>query len=910
MATDFTSGSKPERLKELLGVGLEGSTARGETQHTTPLDLFLERPGSRIGCYELKRLLGEGAMAVVYLAQQHQPVRRQVALKIVKPGMDSKSIIVRFEVERQALALLDHPNIAHVYDAGTTEDRRPYFAMEYVEGPSITQYCDKNRLSIKERLHLFLQVCRAVHYAHQKGIIHRDIKPSNILVSIQDGETVPKVIDFGLAKAFRGSLSERTVVTEQGQLLGTPEYMSPEQADMANEDIDTRSDIYSLGVLLYVLLTGVLPFDSTTFREGGIEHIRQVICKNDPKTPSTRLTGLGEEAKRVAESRRTEAAVLARRLQNELEWIPLKAMRKERSERYRSVSELAVDVENYLNGAPLLAGPPGSLYQIRKFVHRNRTLVSGVAAVLVVLVAGIIASTLFAIGQTRARAEAQAVSDFLRYSVLESLDPFKVRGRKITINSVLDTASESLGGEFKGTPLVEAEIRDTLGNAYWSLGMHERAELHLRRSWDIQQAQQGPEHPAALASAHQLGWVYFAQSRYPEAEQFLAYASDTRCRLLGEEHEDTVYSTTALACVYAVQGRFQLAEGLLGKALDNTRRVLGEEHPYIPAIMNATAWCYELQGRYKDAEHLARRGLEIAYVVLGENDWFALLLKKTIARTCILQGSYDEAEQLLLEALRGLRGVWGQEHPDTLETMAALGRLYHAQGRYDEAKSCLDQALENSLQVLGEIHYITAECMYERGRLYLSQDEYDEAESPLERALKIMDQILGEENWFTLLVMNSVGGLHIAQGRYSQAEQLLTEALETGRRILGDDHPDTLESMNNFGLLRREQNRYDEAESLLRQALDGRRDKLGPDHPACFQSMHELAVLYIVQARYENAEPLLLEAYNGREAKLGRDHPHTVDSLNQLVHLYESWNKPNEAAQWRGRLSDAADAEE
>jgi serine/threonine protein kinase len=351
--------------------------------------------------------LGEGAVAVVYLAQQHQPVKRQVALKIIKPGMDSKTIVARFEAERQALALLDHPNIAQIHDAGTTEDRRPYFAMEYVDGLAITHYCDKHRLPVNERLHLFLLVCRAVHHAHQKGIIHRDIKPSNILVCIQNDEAVPKVIDFGLAKAVRGSLSERTLVTEQGQLLGTPEYMSPEQADMANQDVDIRSDIYSLGVLLYVLLTGVLPFDSASFRESGLEYIRQVICETDPKTPSTRLTGLGKEATKAAESRSTEVATLARCLRKELEWIPLKAMRKECAERYQSASELADDVENYLKGAPLIAGPPSTWYQVKKFVTRKKALVTGTVVVTVVLIVGIVVSTVFALGQLRARSEAE-----------------------------------------------------------------------------------------------------------------------------------------------------------------------------------------------------------------------------------------------------------------------------------------------------------------------------------------------------------------------------------------------------------------------------------------------------------------------------------------------------------------------
>ncbi|UCG57348.1 MAG: serine/threonine protein kinase, partial [Phycisphaerales bacterium] len=339
-------GLKPGQLNRLLSVGVE------ETKSTSST---LEELDGYIGQYRLLNVLGEGGMGVVYLAEQQHPIRRKVAIKVIKPGMDSKQIIARFEAERQALALLDHPNIAHVFEAGTSEDSHPYFVMEYVKGMPITEHCDHNKLTIEERLGLFLQICHAVHHAHQKGIIHRDIKPSNILISFQDDQAVPKIIDFGVAKAISQPLTERTLFTEQGQLFGTPEYMSPEQVDLATRDIDTRSDIYSLGVLLYVLLTGVLPFDSKTFREGGIEHIREVIRETEPKTPSTQLSNLGEEAGKVAQNRHTEVGTLARRLHKELEWIPLKAMRKERVERYRSASELADDIENYLNGAPLIA---------------------------------------------------------------------------------------------------------------------------------------------------------------------------------------------------------------------------------------------------------------------------------------------------------------------------------------------------------------------------------------------------------------------------------------------------------------------------------------------------------------------------------------------------------------------------
>ncbi len=356
-------------------------------------DARIDGPGTMIGRYELLNLIGEGGMGLVYLAEQKEPVRRKVALKIIKPGMDSRQVVARFEAERQALALLDHPNIAHVFDAGCTETGRPYFVMEYVKGLPITHYCDHNKVTIEQRLRLFEQVCEAVHHAHQKGIIHRDLKPSNILVSVHGDRAVPKIIDFGIAKAITQPLTDKTFVTFQGQLLGTPEYMSPEQVDLATQDIDTRSDIYSLGVVLYELLAGVLPFESDAFARAGLAEIQQTIREQEPASPSIRLTNLGEKAKTIAASRGTQVVPLARRLHRELEWIPLKAMRKDRCRRYRSASEMADDIRNYLTGLPLLAGPETTIYRVQKFVHKHAGSVATVALIVVSILLGLVVST-------------------------------------------------------------------------------------------------------------------------------------------------------------------------------------------------------------------------------------------------------------------------------------------------------------------------------------------------------------------------------------------------------------------------------------------------------------------------------------------------------------------------------------
>ncbi len=369
----------------------------------------IEGPGTMIGRYELLQLIGEGGMGLVYLADQKEPVKRRVALKIIKPGMDSKQVVARFEAERQVLALLDHPNIAHVLDAGTTGTGRPYFVMEYVKGLSITQYCDQNKVNIEQRLKLFRQVCEGVHHAHQKGIIHRDLKPSNILISVHGDRMVPKIIDFGIAKATTQALTDKTVFTYQGQLLGTPEYMSPEQVDLAAQDIDIRSDIYSLGVVLYELLAGVLPFEREALARLGFAEVQRTIQEQEPASPSIRLTNLGEQANTIAASRGTQAVPLARRLHRELEWIPLKAMRKDRCRRYRSAAELADDVQNYLDGNPLTAGPETAIYRVKKFVRRHAGSVTTAALIALAIILGFgTSTTMYAKAESARQEEATA----------------------------------------------------------------------------------------------------------------------------------------------------------------------------------------------------------------------------------------------------------------------------------------------------------------------------------------------------------------------------------------------------------------------------------------------------------------------------------------------------------------------
>jgi serine/threonine protein kinase len=474
-----------------------------------------ERPGTQIGPYKLLQQIGEGGMGVVYMAEQTEPVKRRVALKIIKPGMDTRQVIARFEAERQALSLMDHPNIAKVLDAGTTDSGRPYFVMELVKGQPITQYCDEHQFTPRQRLELLLPVCQAIQHAHQKGIIHRDIKPTNILVAEYDQKAVPKVIDFGVAKATSQALTEKTMFTGLGQIVGTLEYMSPEQAKVNQLDIDTRSDIYSLGVLLYELLTGSTPFDKERLRSAGWDEMLRIIREEEPSKPSTKLSESKDSLASISVQRHTEPAKLTRLVRGELDWIVMKALEKDRARRYETATGLANDIQRYLQDEPVLACPPSAAYRFRKFARRNKTTLATTAAVALALIAGIVGTTWQAIQATRERdravaaeglarrrleseqrerqraegAEAQAIAEakradaeteratkeaaiatavnlFLTDDVLAQANPNNEPDRNIKLTAVLDRAAKQVGQRFAAQPEVEAAIRQVIGSAY------------------------------------------------------------------------------------------------------------------------------------------------------------------------------------------------------------------------------------------------------------------------------------------------------------------------------------------------------------------------------------------------------------------------------------------------------------
>ena len=653
------------------------------------------RSTETIGPYRLLQRVGEGGMGEVWLAEQTRPVHRQVALKVIKAGMDTAQVVARFEAERQALALMSHPAIAQVFDAGVTPQGRPFFAMEYVRGEPITAYCDRQRLSMAQRLHLFIEVCDGVQHAHQKGIIHRDLKPSNILVTVLDDRAVPKIIDFGVAKATTQHLTERTLYTELGVLIGTPEYMSPEQAEMTGLDIDTRTDVYALGVILYELLAGVLPFDSKSLREKGLDEIRRTIRDTDPPRPSTRITSLGARATGVAEIRGTNPARLASQLRGDLDWITMKALEKDRTRRYGSVSDLAADLRRHLDDVPVLASPPSTVYRVSKFVRRHRMGVA-VAATLVFVLAAFAATMAvqarrIARERDRANTEAESakqVANFLS-GLFNVSDPSEARGNTLTAREILDKGAQNIERSLASQPQVRAKLEATIGNVYTNLGIYKAAAPLLERAVETQQRTLGPDHSETLSSMNALANVYWYQGRYDEAEPLYVAVLDRRRRTLGQEHAETLQAAYDLGSLYTVQRRWTEAEQLTRQTFEIQRRVAGEEHPDTLSTMNNLASLFWRQARYSDAEPLYVKILEIRRRSIGGDHPDTLTSIHNLATTYDALGRYADAERLYLEVCEAKRRVLGEVHPATTLSIARLAGMYVKIKRYDEAESLL-----------------------------------------------------------------------------------------------------------------------------------------------------------------------------------------------------------------------------
>ncbi|MGI9071762.1 MAG: tetratricopeptide repeat protein [Bryobacteraceae bacterium] len=786
----------------------------GDLASTRTLDP-VQRPGSMLGAYHLLDLIGEGGMGEVWRAEQSFPVRRRVAVKLIKAGMDTRAVVARFESERQALALMDHPTIAKVFDAGSTLEGRPYFVMEYVTGTPITVYCDEHKLTTRERLQLFIHVCEGVQHAHQKAIIHRDLKPSNILVTEVDGKPVPKIIDFGVAKAISHRLTHETFFTGIGTILGTPDYMSPEQASSAGEDIDTRADVYSLGIVLYELLVGALPFD---FRKLAFDEILRHLRQAEVTRPSTKLRTLHEQST-TAQNRRTEPAALIRQLRGDLDAITLKTLEKDRLRRYGAPSELAADISRYLRSEPVTARVPSVSYRARKYIRRHRAGVAVASALLLLLASFAITEAIQLRRTTRERDRADRITDFMT-RMFKVSNPSESLGNKVTAREILDRASKDIGSGLADDPALQAQMMDVMGTVYYNLGLYPQAESLFRRALQIHHKVFGPQHLKTAQSMNSLANTLDEEGHRADAAKLYAQALEIRRRVLGPEHPDTLKSINNLAITLVEQGRYREAEKLGRQVLDVRRRVLGPEHPDTLTSMDNLGDTLHSEGHHAEAEKLNREALEITRRVLGLENPATLRAMHHVANLLYDEGRYAEAEKLDREMLEIRRRVLGPDHPDTLDSLIALANTLSAEGRDPEAEKLDREAVDIQRRVLGPDHPETLLAMGNLAAILGEEHQYEAGEK-LERAVVDTERrVLGPEHPNTLYSISKLASILILRQHYDEAEKLSLQTLEIQRRVLGPDHPDTADTIYNLACIAAQRGRPDEAFSFLRNAVD------------------------------------------------------------------------------------------
>ncbi|MBX3463870.1 MAG: serine/threonine protein kinase [Planctomycetes bacterium] len=858
------------------------------------------RPGDTLGPYRVCGTAGAGSFGTVYTAEQSEPVSRRVALKVMHRGLDSSAARARFEAEQQALARMEHPAIARVYDAGTTPDGRPFFVMEFVDGLPITEHCQRRALDTAARLQIFRAVCLAVQHAHQKGVVHRDLKPSNVLVTEVDGQALPKVIDFGVAKAIDGPLTDLALVSLDGQLIGTPAYMSPEQA-AGEVDVDTRSDVYGLGALLYELLAGSPPFD---VRELGFAGLLDAISHVEPQLPGRRA--LAAPAGRVPQ-----------RVPEDLDWITMRCLEKERSRRYPSAGALALDLERFLDGRPVEAAPPSTWYRLRKLTSRHRLAVAAAAALVLVFAAGSIGTLLGLVRAERANAGlaaalhraareaeraqqaersaaseaefarrqaaiAAVVNDFLLQDLLGAALPSHEdgRGRDVPLRVVVDAASTQIegagqpGGRFADLPEVESALCFMLGSIHAKLGEAEPALRHLRRAAELDRRLLGPEHANSLRSGSALGNELRRQGDLAAAESLLVPALAAQRRQLGEAAAPTLLTQYYLGLLRWRQGRSEEALALLRDGLALAAGALGDRHRICLWLQGALGMVAQASGRDAEAEAALRATLAGCQQTLGAQHVDTTSAMANLAAFLRAQGRTDEAQELLVVARAQFELTLGRDHPTTLGVLYNLGAIAVERGQGAEAEALLAEALAGMRARLGPHHEHTLLAAGALARSLELLGRRDEAERLHREALAAAEAELGPDHVVTNARRQALAGFLFDQpGSVAEVGELFAASLASQRRIAGPTHPATLRAAANLARFHQQHQDLDRAEELLREALVGTRERLGAEHPAVLELESDLAGVLLDTSRPAEAEALARHATEAGARVLPADSP-------------------------------------
>jgi serine/threonine protein kinase/tetratricopeptide (TPR) repeat protein len=850
-----------------------------------------ERPGQRIGRYRLLEKIGTGGFGSVWAAEQREPVRRRVALKIIKLGMDTEQVIARFEAERQALAMMDHPNIAKVFDAGTTDTGRPFFAMELVRGVPIIEYCDTEKLDTRARLELFALVCRAIQHAHQKGIIHRDIKPSNVLVTLHDGVPVPKVIDFGIAKATNQELTERTIYTQHREMIGTPAYMSPEQAEMSGLDIDTRSDIYSLGVLLYEMLTGTTPFTNEELSSAGLEGMMRMIREVEPHKPSTRLSSLGDTATRTAQQRRVEVRRLGLILRGDLDWIVMRCLEKDRTRRYDTANGLAEDIRRHLNDEPVLAGPPSTGYRLRKFVRRNRGQVAAGLIVAAVLVLGVVGTSL---GMARAVAASERADD----AASRALDAqAEAQERSRELEAVVAFQSAQLSG---------------IDVPEMGVGLREGLLAGVRRAGAT--AGQSEADIAARIDAIDgaLAGVDFTGLALGSLEQSIFGPSmDAIDARFGDQPAVRADLLLTLGDAVRGLGSLETARRPITESLEIRRTLLGPtDAGTLEARIRAAMLANDL-GQHEEAQRSLRETLAIARQEHGDEAAITASVRVNLATALTATLDYAEAAELYEQALTRLRADAGPDDPDTLGCMSSLAISLSNLERNEEAEALFDEATAGFEAVLGSGARRTIQHLNNHAMHFQRIEDRSRAEAILRDALERARTSLGEDHWVTLMIVDNLGGVLFARGEPDQAITFTRRALDGRRRVLGEGHAATMRSFMNLAKVLESQGDVEAAVDSYRRAIRGFRSIYGEFAPFTVSARSALAGLLITSGRFVETESLLLEEYRLLQASPNAPAARRRAVVRAIGLTYSMWNaaepderRADEAARWKSMLAE------